>query len=127
MDVIQSVSEPKAPPAGSTAPAFANREIQSRVAVPNGETIALGGLIRDTSSETKDGIPFLSYIPVLGWLFSTNSEQKIRTELVVLITPRTVEQKGDITRVTNEFRSRIKGFGNLKAPPGSEESLPGGY
>lgn len=57
----------------------------------NGETVFIGGLIQDTNTETKDGIPLLADIPVLGWLFGRSSRGTAKTELIVLITPRIIE------------------------------------
>ncbi len=55
------------------------------------ETIALGGLIKDTKTRGSSGLPYLSEIPVLGGLFGTKSNKVNRTELIVLITPQFVD------------------------------------
>ncbi|MBS1214445.1 MAG: gspD, partial [Proteobacteria bacterium] len=118
MDVMQEISTPSKVTVNNTDTfQFAQRKIHSTVAVPDGESLALGGLIQDRESDAVTGIPILSQIPYLGWLFSTTIKSKERTELIVLLTPRTVNQKPDITRVTNEFRRRLTGFGNLESAP----------
>ena len=125
MDVMQEISTPTKVTVNNTETfQFAQRKIHSTVAVPSGETLALGGLIEDRNSDDLIGIPILSKIPYIGWLFSTTTKQVKRTELVVLLTPRTLERKPDITRVTNEFRKRLTGFGDLGSP--ADETRPAG-
>ena len=68
-------------------PIISRREANSVVSVQDGEMIILGGLISNTENVTKTGIPFLSEIPILGYLFGSTSKQNIRTELMVLLKP----------------------------------------
>ena len=73
----------------------------------SGETIALGGLIRERSTESVSGIPVLKDIPLLGNLFKTTGLDSQRTELLVLITPRVVRGPAQAREVTNELRRRL--------------------
>ncbi|UZR28681.1 type II secretion system secretin GspD [Methylococcus mesophilus] len=112
LDVFQSISTPteitlSGGADGTKSFKFANREIQSTVAVPNGETLALGGLISDKRTEDQSGIPYMNKLPMIGWMFGSTEIKPERTELVVLITPRVVEKKGDINAISNEFRRRL--------------------
>ena len=68
-------------------PIVANRKIDSTLRVRNGETIVLGGLMRDVSSETISRVPWLSSIPVLGKIFENKQSHRERDEIVFLITP----------------------------------------
>jgi general secretion pathway protein D len=90
------------------SPTIATRRIESTVAVQSGETVALGGLIRDERSKGSSGIPVLSRIPVVGFLFGSKSQQALRTELLVLITPRVVPNEEEARRVTQELRRRMR-------------------
>jgi len=90
------------------SPTIATRRIESTVAVQSGQTVALGGLIRDERSKGSSGIPFLSRIPVVGFLFGNKTEQALRTELLVLITPRVVPNQEEARRVTQELRRRLR-------------------
>jgi type IV pilus assembly protein PilQ len=65
-----------------------NREAEANVLVRDGETIVIGGILKDTGQEQESGIPYLREIPVLGWLFKNHRWQKDLEELVVFITPR---------------------------------------
>ena len=65
-----------------------NREAVANVVVRDGETIVIGGILKDTSQDSESGVPYLKDIPVLGWLFKSHRVQKDFEELMVFITPR---------------------------------------
>lgn len=71
-------------------PVIGTREVKTTVRLSDGETMALGGLIKEDSYISENGIPILSEIPLLGKLFSTTKKQERKTELVILITIRTI-------------------------------------
>ena len=71
-------------------PAENTREAKANVLVRDGETVVIGGILKDTNSDSTTGVPYLKEIPVLGWLFKKMSWQKDFEELVVFITPRIV-------------------------------------
>lgn len=89
---------------------FLQRQIISKVAVRSGETLVLGGLIRDNDTSGNRGFPLLSEIPVVGGLFGTQTRNATRTELLVVITPRVVRSDLDARDVGAEFRERMKSF-----------------
>jgi len=64
------------------------REAQTGVIVKNGETIVIGGIYTESNSEGESGVPLLSKIPVLGWLFKKESKRKDKSELLIFITPQ---------------------------------------
>jgi general secretion pathway protein D len=90
------------------SPTIQQRRIRSVVAVGDGQTVALGGLIRENRNNTRVGIPFLSDIPVLGDLVSTTTRTKGRTELLILLTPHVVHNQEEARAITDELRSRLK-------------------
>ena len=65
-----------------------NREASAQVLVKDGETIVIGGILKDTSQDSESGVPYLKDVPVLGWLFKNQRVQKDFEELMVFITPR---------------------------------------
>lgn len=69
-------------------PTEITREANSHILVKSGQTIVLGGIYRDTISETKTGIPFLKDIPGIGWLFRNMGKSDRREDLLVFLTPR---------------------------------------
>ena len=99
-------SEPAVGGGGNVS--IAQRTIDSSVTVHGGQTVVLGGLIRETRTESKSGIPLLMDIPWLGQLFSTTGENVGRTELIVTINPVVVETQLDAELVTEELRQRMK-------------------
>jgi general secretion pathway protein D len=117
LDIIQEVSDVVATDtsiSAVTTPTIQQRRIASTVAISSGETVALGGLIRDNNSNAVTGIPVLSEIPILGNLFKTTSDTVRRTELLVLLTPRVVRDRLDARTVTEDLRRRVRA---LKALP----------
>ena len=106
MEIQQEVSD-VAPNSSALTPTIQQRKIESTVAVQSGDTIVLGGLIRENQSESQSGVPGLSRIPVLGHLFSASKDTDRRTELIVLITPRAVQDPNVARGITEEFRSRM--------------------
>jgi type IV pilus assembly protein PilQ len=65
-----------------------NREAVANVVVRDGETIVIGGILKDTSQDSESGVPYLKDIPVMGWLFKNHRVEKDFEELMVFITPR---------------------------------------
>jgi general secretion pathway protein D len=78
--------------------------------VQSGETLVLGGLIKENKTDESSGVPVLRHIPILGWLFSGTGKSTQRTELVVLITPTAVLDQEDARKVTREYRKKLKGM-----------------
>lgn len=98
---------------GIDSPTFRNRRIKSSVTVKDGATIALGGLIRDGTTEGTTGIPILSTIPVIGALFGTTTDNTQRTELLVLLTPRVVRDPVEADQVTNQLKEKLQAVWQL--------------
>ncbi len=74
-------------PAG---PSIDRREATTQVLVRDGETMVIGGVFVDTQSNNVAGIPYLSRIPVLGWLFKNKTENVSKQELLIFLTPTIV-------------------------------------
>ncbi len=110
MDIEQSVTDVGPVDSATGQRSFLERNIKSRVAVRSGESVVLGGLIRENKSDSDSGIPFLYKIPYIGALFGKNSESGTRTELLVVITPHVMFNEQDIRDVGREMRQRIRGL-----------------
>jgi general secretion pathway protein D len=114
LDIAQEVSDVVQTSSSSlNTPTIQQRRIASTVAVRDGQTIGLGGLIRDNRRTTRSGVPVLMDIPVLGGLFRRSVDTGGRTELLVLLTPRVIRSSADAQGVTEELRQRIR----QAAPP----------
>ena len=92
------------------APTIQQRQINSTVSIRDGQSVVLGGLIREQNSNRDAGIPFLKNIPGVGKLFSNTNTVAKRTELVVLITPRVIASEQDTDAITQEFKSKMLGL-----------------
>jgi general secretion pathway protein D len=109
MDIRQEVSNAVATTSSNIdAPTIQKRQIESTVAINSGQTIVLGGLIRNSVTENEGGIPGLYKIPLIGKLFGSTSVEKRRTELIVLLTPRVVRNNVDAKKITDEFRRKLE-------------------
>ena len=101
---------------------FLQRQIGSKVAVRSGESIVLGGLIKDNNNSSKSGVPLLKDIPLVGNLFAQNSSEGKRTELLVIITPRVVRSDIDIREVSEDLRERLKGLRAIEVAPSTSRA-----
>lgn len=111
MEVEQEVSSVSETSSSSLdSPTIQTRNIASTVAVQSGQSVILGGLIRDETSEVEGGVPFLYNMPVVGALFGETSKKLKRTELVVILTPRVIGSSRDARQITEDFRDRMKGL-----------------
>jgi general secretion pathway protein D len=109
MEIKQEVTDVGPPdPAAEGQRSFLERSVNSQVVVRSGQTVVLGGLIRDNRSDRQSGIPVLYRIPVLGALFGSTEETMDRTELIVLITPRVVRDSQEADQVTEEIQRKMR-------------------
>jgi type II secretion system protein D len=93
---------------GVVAPVFDSNYAETTVTARTGQTIILGGLMRESMSETKGSIPILGDIPILGALFSTTSISKQKRELVIFLTPQVAASAAELEELTAVERGRLK-------------------
>jgi general secretion pathway protein D len=110
LELSQEVTDVGTSANATIPPPFFTRSVTSKVAAQSGETIVLGGLITDARRRGRSGIPGLSKVPVVGALFSTTTNSVERSELIVLLTPRVVENQRQARAVTEELKQRLKGI-----------------
>ncbi len=120
MDVEQSVTDVGNEDSATGQRTFLERNIKSRVAVRSNESVVLGGLIRENASAADSGLPLLHRVPVLGTLFGTTSTENRRTELLVIITPRVINNEQELRDVSRELRSRVRNMELIKTPLDAE-------
>ena len=70
---------------------FTTKEAETELLVDDGETIVIGGIIKTIENTSETGLPGLSSLPVFGWLFKTNKNEKVKEELLIFITPKIVK------------------------------------
>jgi general secretion pathway protein D len=87
------------------------------VVVENGQTIALGGFIRESEDFQRDRIPIIGQIPVMGALFGSTTKSKVRSELIILITPHVLGNRADADQATQELKSKVQKIQELMNLP----------
>ena len=100
------------------SPSFSQRNVSTQVTVEDGDTVAIGGIITDNTTDTITGIPFLDRIPYLGFLFGQKSTTKQRTELIVFLTPHVIYDTTQITDATDELRQKVRGLSKVMKQAG---------
>jgi general secretion pathway protein D len=110
MDIQQQVSDADTTSTSDTQtnPRISTRSVSTQVAVQSGQTVLLGGLIKQDNAESVSAVPYLGKIPGLRWLFGTTSKSKARTELIVLITPRVITSSSQSRQVTDDYRQQMQ-------------------
>jgi general secretion pathway protein D len=87
---------------------IARRVIETEVAVQSGETLVLGGLIKEDRNTGQDGVPGLMRVPVLGRLFGRSTTGSVRQELLVLLRPTVIASADEARSLTDEYRIRFE-------------------
>jgi general secretion pathway protein D len=101
-------------------PTTNHREIENTVYVKNGESVMIGGIIQDQLDKGENRVPMLGSLPGVGWMFRSTSQRVIRTNLMMLLTPRIVRGPTDLQKLSIEGRERFRDASGL---PKDEDEL----
>ena len=107
------------------APVFARRAAQSRVAIRDGQTIVIGGLMEDRNTENVQKVPILGDIPWLGALFRRTTKDKIKTELLIFITPHVARVPDDLESMSESEKAGTKAVRDAVEPGMFDEHMKG--
>ncbi|ALT00477.1 type II and III secretion system protein [Lacimicrobium alkaliphilum] len=100
------------------SPTILNRNISTTVTLRDGGSVLIGGLISSNASNGRQGIPFLSQLPFLGKMFSSDTEEKTRTELMIMIIPYVLSSPDEAESLTDDLqRARIDEITAEISPP----------
>jgi general secretion pathway protein D len=110
LDVKQTVNDVGDPRPPSLSPDIIKREAETSVVLRDNQTLVLGGLIRSRRTSTKQGIPWLSKIPIIGFLFGSTVDRIERTELLLLITPRVIGDPSEGQEILQQVREQRPGL-----------------
>lgn len=108
-EIIPDFTEPEGSFDSSIPPTLNHRLLKSQVRLRDGETIILGGLVKESRQEVHNQVPFLGSIPYLGWLFKNVSYVDSRSQLMIFVTPRIYygeDSKVDIDEKLKEFEDQ---------------------
>ena len=104
-------------------PTTSLRSATTTVVVEDGESVAIGGLINDRWTDTEQGVPYISDIPVLGQLFSFETKRKEKVNLIILLTPRIIQNRAEMREVSDDsryrFRESVQSGGRFRGTLGS--------
>ena len=121
VETIVSETEERIGAAGTidveAAPIINNRKVQSFVRVANNTPFIIGGLINEKKTENEGGVPVLKDLPFIGRLFAVSSEQRIKKEVIVVITPHIItESEDNFSRVVPQDSELFNKFDNRSFP-----------
>jgi len=91
------------------SPTIQQRKIQATVAINDGNTVALGGMMRRSETSGNSGIPYFKDIPVIGGLFGSQNNNRDRTELLIFLTPRVIHSPPAAVAATEDLRKALDG------------------
>jgi general secretion pathway protein D len=121
LDIEQEISSASSP--NTLTPTISQRRVKSTLTVADGQTVLLAGLVSETQSKTRDGIPLLDQLPgYLGDAFSHQNKTTQRTELIIFIRPQIIRDSIDAHLVAEELRAKLKsriGAVSPKSPLGT--------
>lgn len=112
LKLTQEVSEvgKTVPIGGVDYQGFTTRKATTTAIVQDGHTLVLGGIISESKGTSRSGIPVLSDIPLLGYLFGSTTDTTKRKELILMVTPRVIANHDEADEVTKEMKDRLKGL-----------------
>lgn len=109
LEIGQEVSSAKTVPVlGTDQFVISKSEVSTNLVAQDGQTIVIGGLVSETEDFSRSGIPVLSKIPLLGYLFGQTTDKTTRQELIILLTPRVLRNQADAARVSSEYREEFR-------------------
>ena len=116
LDVEQVISAVTSTDPTTLTPTFSQRRVHSSVAVTSGQTVMLAGLISDTRSSDRSGIPGLGSIRFLNDILTSHDSALQRTEIIIFIKPRIITNAADAQSVTEEFHDRLQTMRSSEPP-----------
>jgi len=91
----------------STLPVTLKRTVDTTVIIKDQQTVVIGGLIDDTTTESENKVPVLGDMPVLGWLFKSRGEETVKTNLYVFLTPRVIKNPGEAASIFQQKKEQL--------------------
>ncbi len=114
MDIDQEVSNQADSSASADHPSFFKRNVKTTLTVKDRQTIVIGGLISETTTDVKKGVPWLFDLPFIGPLFGSDKDSSQKNELILFITPHVIKTVDDIDYVSREFTQKLEAIKDSK-------------
>jgi len=107
--INQEVSKPSATSTSSIqTPSFDQQVVQTQITMQDGDTIAIGGIISESTNSGSAGIPGLNRIPYVGGIFGSKTYSHDRSELVIFMTPHVIFDSADLLEASQELKNRVR-------------------
>ena len=106
--IQQEVSTPTGITGSIQSPTIDRRNVNTQVTVNDGDTVAIGGIIQESSIYSSARVPVLGRIPIIGRAFGSTEETTSKTELIVLLEPHVIYDQNQISSATDELRARLQ-------------------
>ena len=122
--IMQEVSSPTGITGPIQSPTIDRRNVTTQVTVQDGDTVAIGGIMQETSTSASTRVPLLGRIPVVGRAFGTTRDSTAKTELIVLLEPHVIRDQNQIATATNELLGRLRALRRIvrnSEPVGEED------
>ena len=129
LDINQEVSD--VVPTTTSAinsPTIRQRRVATSVAVNDGHSLAIGGLVQEKAQIVNEAVPVLGDLPLVGPAFRNRVDGRLRTELIVFIRPRVIRGTAEADRIAEDFRQQLKTMMPIRPvppPPPMAAPLPG--
>ncbi len=129
MDVVPTISaiSDSTVPISETvnAAVFSKRSATTRVAINDGQTIVIGGLMQDQKDQKISRVPVIGHIPLIGTLFSHTVEDKAKTELLIFLTPHVAREPGDLKGMSEDEMQGTQIVPNAVSPGTFQDHMKG--
>ncbi len=114
LDISQEISNvvdnsSSSTPTNPQTPTISERKVKSELTVTSGQMVLLAGLVAETQTKSRDGVPVLDQLPLVGGAFGSTGKQRQRTELIILIRPQVIHDSVDASRVAEQLRAKMRG------------------
>jgi general secretion pathway protein D len=121
LEIDQEISDVASPDFGGRGlgPSWSKRTVKTTVVVRDQQSIVIGGLMSDRVNYSENKIPLLGDVPLLGYLFKFTRKQKVKSNLLILLTPYVIKSQMDIEQIvqrkTRESREFARTFSNFES------------
>jgi len=126
LDIKQTISKAIPTTTGVESSAtIQTRDLKTKLAVKDGQSIMIGGLIQTNDDFEETGIPLLKDLPLFGYLFKSQSTTVTKTELLIMVTPYVIETEDVLDQYIKEFEHKMSGFRENLYPPSTNRLTSG--
>ncbi|KQT59701.1 type II secretion system protein GspD [Methylobacterium sp. Leaf456] len=129
LDINQEVSDVvKTTTSNINSPTIRQRRVATSVAVNDGHSLAIGGMVQEKAQISSEAVPVLGELPFVGQAFRNRIDERVRTELIVFIRPKVIRGTAEADRIAEDFRQQFKAMMPVRpvpAPPPMSVALPG--